>query len=101
MVARRAHKLKLPAIRGVVDKGATVREICRREGLHLQRTAFVGNDLNDISALMVVGLRLCPSDAGQEVRDLCDYVLSAKGGEGVAREIAARFGELCGRSVQR
>ena len=94
VVGRRAEKLRLRVLQGVVDKGLTIREFCRSEGLDLARTAFVGNDLNDLPAFAVVGRKLCPSDAAPEVRRTCDRVLRSRGGEGVVREIAARWRTL-------
>jgi 3-deoxy-D-manno-octulosonate 8-phosphate phosphatase (KDO 8-P phosphatase) len=92
VVSARAKKLRLPVLQGVDDKARAVRELCRKRGLDLQRCGFVGNDVNDLSALRIVGWRICPADAAQEVRAVCDLVLRAKGGAGVVRELARRLG---------
>ena len=45
-----------------------------------------GDDLNDLYAMRLAGTKACPSDAAREIQAQCDYVLSAKGGEGAVRE---------------
>lgn len=91
VVAHRARKLKLPVRQGVKDKGLAVRELCRELRVTLENTAFVGNDVNDLPGMAVVGFALCPCDAAPEVRAVCDVVLKTAGGAGVVREIAARL----------
>jgi len=90
VVTHRARKLGLPVRQSVEDKGSAVREICRQEGVALARAGFVGNDVNDLPALRIVGFSLCPRDAVPAVRQICSHVLSANGGAGVVREIAAK-----------
>jgi 3-deoxy-D-manno-octulosonate 8-phosphate phosphatase (KDO 8-P phosphatase) len=92
VVTRRARKLGVPVLQSVADKGRAVRKICRTRKINPVNVAFVGNDLNDLPAMLAVGIRLCPSDAAREVRAICTYRLKAKGGEGVVREIAAGLG---------
>ena len=48
---------------------------------------YVGNDINDIEAMKIVGKKICPADAHIRIINISDYVLQAKGGEGVIREI--------------
>ncbi|MBM3852006.1 MAG: hypothetical protein FJ399_02490, partial [Verrucomicrobia bacterium] len=91
---RRAEKLKLPVFQGVADKGRTIHEFCRRQGVNPARTVFVGNDVNDLPAFAVVGRRLCPRDAAPEIRRACDYILKSRGGAGVVREIARNWRRL-------
>ena len=99
VVGHRARKLGLPVLQGVQDKGKVVQQFCQRRKINPRHTAFVGNDLNDLPALRVVGYRLCPRDAAPEIRELCDHVLRTRGGEGVVREIASRFARLFGQKA--
>ena len=91
VVAQRARKLGVPVVQSVADKSVAVRTICRDQGVNLAQVAFVGNDLNDLPALRIVGKKLCPCDAAPEVRAICDHVLRTRGGAGVVREIAVDF----------
>lgn len=94
VVAERARKLGVPIIQSVADKGDAVMKICRDRNIAPAKVAFVGNDLNDLPALRVVGKRLCPCDASLEVRRICHPVLRTRGGAGVVREIAVRLKRL-------
>jgi 3-deoxy-D-manno-octulosonate 8-phosphate phosphatase (KDO 8-P phosphatase) len=96
VVSRRAEKLKLPVMQGVVDKGQAILKLCRKRGIDPRRVGFVGNDVNDLPAFKVVGHRLCPGDAAPEVKSICDHVLHSHGGAGVVREIARQFDQLFG-----
>lgn len=50
------------------------------------QTAFVGDDLPDLPVLDRVGLAACPADAQEEVKAVCHWVGTRKGGRGVVRE---------------
>ena len=51
------------------------------------QTAYIGDDLNDLEGLNVVGMSCCPADAVPEVRRAVHYVCSAAGGAGAVREV--------------
>lgn len=87
VVERRAEKLKLEVIHGVRDKGSTVREYCTAHGYSLARTLFMGNDLNDLPAMRIVGLRAAPRDAEREILEIADWISEAKGGRGAVRDL--------------
>ena len=48
---------------------------------------FLGNDINDISALKIVGCPLAVADSYKEIDRYVIYKTKAKGGEGAVREI--------------
>ena len=48
---------------------------------------FVGNDLNDISAMEIVNYPVAVADAHSEIKSLSCHVLESKGGDAVVREI--------------
>ena len=48
---------------------------------------FIRTDINDIEVINSVGYGCCPADAQQEVKAVANYVATAKGGEGIIREI--------------
>jgi YrbI family 3-deoxy-D-manno-octulosonate 8-phosphate phosphatase len=94
VVAARARKLKVPCLHGIGDKKAVLQKYCRQEGIRLEDVLYVGNDLNDLRAMRMVGHRVCPADAHPEVRSICQTVLGNRGGDGVARELAERVMHL-------
>jgi 3-deoxy-D-manno-octulosonate 8-phosphate phosphatase (KDO 8-P phosphatase) len=90
VVASRARKLRVSVIHGAKDKRQSLVEYCRRRKVNLQEVAFVGNDLNDLEVMGAVGFPICPADAHPKVLKLARVVLRAKGGFGVARELAEK-----------
>jgi 3-deoxy-D-manno-octulosonate 8-phosphate phosphatase (KDO 8-P phosphatase) len=47
----------------------------------------MGDDIVDLAVLARVGLSAAPADAVAEVRSSVDWVSSAEGGQGAAREL--------------
>lgn len=89
LVARRAEKLTIPELhQGVMDKLSCIRALAERYRLSLTQVAYIGDDVNDLEALTVVGFSAAPADAMPVVKAAVSYVCKAKGGEGAVREIA-------------
>lgn len=89
IVWRRSQELGLPrhlVLQGVKDKVKAVRHITRELELTLEEVAFMGDDLNDLSAMGEVGVALCPADAVSHVRGAADWVAPRNGGAGAVRE---------------
>lgn len=85
---RRAEKLKLDALEaGCKDKVVAVKRLCEQYGIALENVAYVGDDINDIEVIKMVGLGCAPADAMPQVKAVADYVTKTKGGEGVIREV--------------
>ena len=55
VVTQRAKKIKSPVIQNVKDKALVLKQVCKKEGFSLKETMFVGNDINDLPALKIVG----------------------------------------------
>lgn len=91
MVEHRAQKLHIDFLKQGKRNGGKLeaaQEICDELGITLSEVAFVGDDVNDIELLEQVGLAFCPMDAADKVKSVTEiHALSAKGGEGVIREI--------------
>lgn len=85
---RRAQKLKLDVLEaGCKDKVAAVKALCEKYAISLENVAYIGDDINDLDVIKMVGYGCCPADAMPQVRDVAKYVTNAKGGEGVIREV--------------
>ena len=85
---RRAEKLKLDILKmGCLNKVETITDLCQQYGVKLEEVLYVGDDVNDVEVLKMVGYSCCPADAIREVKDIVDYVACARGGEGVVREV--------------
>lgn len=88
VVASRMKKLGLPFVQGVVDKLKYLTEFVRKEKYDLNNIIYVGNDVNDIEAMKIVGYPIAPGDAHEEVKVIAKLILDSSGGDGVVRELA-------------
>lgn len=96
VVARRADKLNIRCVHGVEDKVAVLQETADQHGCEMSEVAFVGNDINDLGCLRVVGLPIAVQDAYPEVADVAVYTTTAPGGHGAVREVCDLFERIRG-----
>lgn len=88
IVENRADKLKMDILyMGVLNKKEIVDKICNDDNISYENILYVGDDINDIEVLKIVGFSCCPNDACKEVKNVCNYICSSNGGYGVIREI--------------
>ena len=88
-VQKRAEKLKISQLyQGVKNKPEMFKEILKRNTLNSENVAFIGDDVNDIELLKLVGLSAAPGDAMPDIKEIVDYVCEWKGGNGAFREFA-------------
>ena len=74
---------------GSLTKLEAAKRICDKMGIGFADVCYVGDDINDIDLLRVVGLPCCPPNARPEVLALPRIrVLKTPGGQGAVREIA-------------
>jgi len=72
---------------GCKDKAAALRDFAARRGLDLLGVAFMGDDVNDLPALAIVGLSAAPCDAEPSVLQCVGMVSRFPGGRGAVREL--------------
>lgn len=87
VVARRAEKLEVDCYHGINCKGEFIEQYAENKKIKLSQMAFVGNDINDIPALIISGISVAVADAVPEVKNSADILLRAKGGHGAVREL--------------
>ncbi len=58
---------------------------CAAHGLTPSQVLFIGDDIPDIPVLRLAGIAMCPSDAVDEVKAVCDVVSPFPGGRGCVR----------------
>ncbi len=88
IVEARANKLKVDEVyQGIVDKLSIFEELREKYSLEYSEIVYIGDDINDIPVLEKAGISFCPNDAVDEVKNVSDYILSRKGGEGAIREV--------------
>lgn len=91
VVTARAAKLRLAVMHGLDDKAAQLQRWCVEQGFDLNRVAYVGNDVNDLACLRLVGWPVVVADAHPDVRAEARLVLDHDGGHGAIRELADRI----------
>lgn len=85
---RRAEKLKLDILEvGCKNKAGVIERLCGQYGVAFENACYIGDDVNDIESLKMVGFGCCPADALPEVKAVAKYITTARGGEGVIREV--------------
>ncbi|MEQ8345585.1 MAG: HAD hydrolase family protein [Sneathiellaceae bacterium] len=87
-IGHRAERLGVRhAFLGVPDKEAALTALCRQLGLGLDRVAHIGDDVNDLGLLRLVGCPLTVANARPEVISACLYATATPGGAGAVREV--------------
>ena len=71
IVAYRAEKLQIPVIYRLdslsFDKGTVLKRYAAENRIDLGVSIFIGNDINDLPALKLVGYPAAPNDAEEEI----------------------------------
>ncbi len=89
---RRVKKLGLDIfVDGCKNKLIAVLELCKNYNIKLEEVAYIGDDINDLEVLREVGYSCCPNDAHPTIKSIVDYIATAKGGDGVIREVADKI----------
>ena len=88
VVETRAKKLELLVWYDAKDKKSILQDYCSKNGISLSRVVYVGNDVNDLEAMKIVGYPIATADAHPSVRQIAKLVLASRGGDGVIRELA-------------
>lgn len=96
VVSARARKLEIPALTGIAGKGDALARWCAERGHDLNRTAYLGNDVNDLPCFHLVGWPIAVADAHHSVRARARIVTAARGGHGAVREVAS---QLLGKDI--
>ena len=91
IVQLRAKKLNIVAFNNISNKSQILSKIVSEGNYDFNKTVYIGNDLNDFDAMKLCGFRLCPSDSCDEIKELSNYELPVKGGDGVIRYFLKHF----------
>ena len=94
IVLRRCKELGIiRVVQGSRDKVQDLKRILEIEKISLEETAYIGDDLNDLNCMQIVGLKGCPQDAVMEIKKIADYITSSNGGNGAVREFIEWIGK--------
>lgn len=71
---------------GKCNKLDILNEWLKTLNINYNEVAYIGDDINDIEILKLVGFSACPNDAVKECKEIVNYVCSNTGGNGCVRE---------------
>jgi len=94
VVSERSKKLGVECFQSCPDKLKFLKQFCKDNKISSSQIGFVGNDINDKEAIEFSEISFCPSDSDPVILSLSDYVLTTKGGKGVAKEIAGLLSDI-------
>lgn len=86
VVAARALKLGVACRHGLADKAAALREEIDGRRLSPEQVAYLGNDVNDLACLRLVGFPAAVADAHEDILKAVRYRTKTPGGYGAVRE---------------
>jgi N-acylneuraminate cytidylyltransferase len=90
VVGARCRKLGLEYAQGVPDKAACLEGLVAQRGLDMAQVVYVGNDINDLPCMRLVGCAVAVADAHSDVLAEADVVLTRAGGHAAVRELCDR-----------
>lgn len=73
---------------GVLKKELILDKICKKFELSKKNIAYIGDDVNDLELMKIVGFSATPSDGIEPAKKIANYVCVSKGGIGAFREFA-------------
>jgi 3-deoxy-D-manno-octulosonate 8-phosphate phosphatase (KDO 8-P phosphatase) len=88
VVAQRAAELKISHLyQNVANKSKALAELIGAYTLQTHNVAYIGDDLNDLPAYSLAGVKFAPANAVNEIKGIADFVTEKRGGEGAVREV--------------
>ncbi len=88
IVKKRMEELGVKEIfQGISEKALFVSEYIKKNKLQQAGYAYLGDDLNDISAMKMASFKGCPADACEQILEMADYISERNCGDGAVREI--------------
>lgn len=87
IVENRCREIGIDVLyQGIRNKAATLQEIMQTYELHREQVAYIGDDMNDLSAMEVAGITFAPADCARQLIPFVDILLTKKAGESPVRE---------------
>lgn len=87
VLQRRCDDLKIKYVfQGIQKKLETTTQLLRELNLGFDNILFMGDDWNDLPVMFKAAISVCPGDAMEGMKNLCDLVTKHSGGRGAVRE---------------
>ncbi len=85
---RRMEELSVDFLfQNVKDKARFLEKFSAEHNIDVEEIGYIGDDLNDLESMKLVGFSACPADACREVKKVANYISPVRGGCGAVREI--------------
>ena len=89
IIKKWAEKMKVKKLYdGIQKKEKILEKICKEYSVKPLEVAFIGDDINDLELLKIVGFSAVPQDGHDLVKKNVDYTCKNNGGHTAFREIA-------------
>lgn len=96
-VSMRLKKLGIQSIHlGIHDKATLLKEVIHKGGYSNEEVLFIGDDMPDFEAMLLVGLSCCPQDAVEDIKAISHYISPMHGGKGCVRDVIEKVLKLNG-----
>ena len=87
LIRSRADKLKVDYVKmGVKNKRLAIEDICKELEIGLKQVIYIGDDINDLETMKVVGYSCSVSDAIMQIKSIANYISPRVGGDGAVRD---------------
>ncbi|MEG1845819.1 MAG: HAD hydrolase family protein [Oscillospiraceae bacterium] len=70
----------------IVGKKGLLLQLSNDLEVNLLNIAYIGDDENDFECMQICGVKGCPNDSVQKIKNIADYVCQTNGGNGAVRE---------------
>lgn len=85
---RRLTEMKVDfLIQGIKDKYTFLSHFMHEHNISKEQIAYIGDDVNDLAPMKLVGYVGCPADSCKEIKTIADYISPVKGGYGAVRDV--------------
>ena len=89
IVRERVKKIQIVDLYSDVQKKEeTLPELLKKYNVSQDEIAYIGDDINDLEIMKVVGFSATPSDGNNTIKEIADYTCELGGGKGAFREFA-------------
>ena len=75
VVLREKEKLKISLLSWSLKQEGVPYDFLENKKCNPKHIAFVGNDLNDLGAMQLAGLSICPADSHASIKEIADIKL--------------------------
>ena len=89
MVKKWAKKMNIEYVYdGIQQKETILKTISKKYNVKNSEIGYIGDDINDLELLKMVGFSATPNDGILEAQKIVHYICKKNGGEGAFREVA-------------